>query len=366
VDDSWARTERPTARRRVEARREGRVARSAQLLSACALGAGLVSLLIFSGRLWQELSAVTKYCLSEGAVKAAREGVEALAMPAGVWAVMRSFVYMAIVIFVATAIAGFSQVGPVFSLTAASPKLRRLSPSRGLSEMFGGAAWVRLGLMAAKVAAVILILRTVILRHVLAGAFDGAAGVGDEYLWIGEVVFWAVAAMVAVEVVVGLVDYAWQRWRYEKGLRMTRSELLRELQASEGAPVVLSRRRDARTEMRKNTSQARSRENLRATLVVLGRPGGTAGHMACVIGFADGRSGSPVLMRKVLGKGVEEVREMARREGIAVVVSDSLCVEVCRSVDVSGVLPPRLVGTVAREAGNVLLGRNSHYEKVSA
>jgi flagellar biosynthesis protein FlhB len=42
-----------------------------------------------------------------------------------------------------------------------------------------------------------------------------------------------------------LLDYAWQRWKYEQDLKMTPEELRRELRESEGDPRLRARRRGA-------------------------------------------------------------------------------------------------------------------------
>jgi flagellar biosynthesis protein FlhB len=62
--------------------------------------------------------------------------------------------------------------------------------------------------------------------------------------YLSSVLFKLGLGVVGVYLVFGIGDYLFQRWQYQKEMRMTREELMRELREEEGSPEIKGAFRD--------------------------------------------------------------------------------------------------------------------------
>lgn len=240
-DDLDDKTEAPTPQRRREARERGQVARTQDLAAAALLLGAMLLLKGFGPGLFAALRTAMAEALgpeSMANVDAAGVGVESKrAVAAAAWALAPVLVGL---VMIAVAV-NVAQVGFVFNAS----RLREGSlfkPFRGAGRRLRPG---QVALNALKLAAVILAgywavrnrvgeIVTLQQMQLLPALGAGAAIVFSAGLWIG-------AAMLAM----ALADYAYQRWRLERELRMTRQEVKDELRASEGDPAMKKRRREA-------------------------------------------------------------------------------------------------------------------------
>lgn len=231
------RTEAPTPRRRAQARRQGRVARSSQLSFAAAILA-FAAVASYAGARGLALMRAA-FAASFDAVRDGDSPLAALRACAWVGAQVLGLPLLAV--FVAVWLVGLAQVGPMFSAAAVAPRperfgerLRSLFSPAGLGE----AAWSAFAaIVLAFVAGLVLLAAWPGLldlgRRTPAGAaaaFGG--GLRALLVWMG-----------ATLVLFGVADLVLRRLRLLRALRMTRREWLRESRESEGDPHVRAARR---------------------------------------------------------------------------------------------------------------------------
>ena len=233
------RTEAPTPRRRQQARREGHVARSNDLVAAAILVGALAGLHATGGRMLQSWRRVMVLAL-DARPDALAEPVRDIAWTAA-WGVLP---LLGVVMAVAVA-ANVGQVGLLFLPQRLAPRLDALSPAKGFSRIYSGRAGGVLMMNLAKFVVAGLVgwlavrarLEDLLLLPTLEIAPAAARG--------GGIVVDIAMKMALALLVLGLVDYASQRWRHEQELRMTRQQLRDELKLTEGDPQVKARRRRA-------------------------------------------------------------------------------------------------------------------------
>ena len=239
-DDLDDKTEAPTPQRRREARERGQVARTQDLAAATLLLGAMLLLKGFGPGLLAALQAAMAEALgpeSMASVEAAAVGRESKRAVAAAASALAPVLAGLVMIAVA---ANVAQVGFVFNAS----RLRQggvFKPFRGAGRRLRPG---QVALSAVKLAAVvfagywavrgrlgeIVSLQRMELPQAV-GA--GASIVFSAGLWVG-------AAMLGL----ALADYAYQRWRLERELRMTRQEVKDELRASEGDPAMKKRRRE--------------------------------------------------------------------------------------------------------------------------
>ena len=240
-----------------EARRQGQVARSADLTGAAVLLAAVVALWLSGGVLLRELIEMVGGMLSFDSVT---PGVGS-AGGGLVWSQTAPVVWIAVcfccVIAFIAAVTGIAQVGLHISGEVISPRLDRLSAARGLRRIFSSRGLVRLILALGKIASVGVVAAITIAGQLPQIVSDCGFGIERQgagaWAMLGRMA-WRIAGVLAV---LAAIDWAFQWRRHRQDLMMTRREILEDLRKSEGDPLMRSKlRRYHLAEMQNDPPQA--------------------------------------------------------------------------------------------------------------
>jgi len=234
----------PTPLRLAEARRKGQVARSADLSSVLTVLGGVVLLGLAGGRMLGALTSMTASLLDvrPGGGLALAETGEVL------WSALGP-VLGAVGLFLAgmiavAALGGFIQVGPLAAAENVRPDFSRLSPSEGLRRLLSLRTCVRAGFALAKIAVVSGIGYTAIrsdLPRIVRAARLSARDLAGEAGSLAAALGLKIAGALLV---LGILDYLYQRWQFRRDLMMTRAELLADMRQMEGDPRIRTRRKE--------------------------------------------------------------------------------------------------------------------------
>ena len=235
---SGARTERPTPKRLVEARRRGEVAVSHELTGAVALLAGLAVLAACAPWWFAALAGEVRNGLL---IAIGAERPPAAALTAAALAVLRLSAPPALAAAAAAVAAGLLQTGGLFTLASLSPRWERLDPIRGLGRLFSGARLASLGLGLVKAAlAVAMVLSGWRATAATLAQLPRSEAPGRAYAPLLWPLAWRLALLL---VLFGALDLLLVRWRHQRQLRMSRDEVRREAREEEGDPRHRSERR---------------------------------------------------------------------------------------------------------------------------
>ncbi len=325
-------SEQPTPHRLQEARRKGQVAVSRDLsggvvfvvaFGALALGAsawvgGLVSYLA--------ASLAAAFTVQSPMVAGGR------AMNAAVSASLPTLVSAT----VAAGVVGLMQTKGLFSWDALRVDLGRVSPKA--SRVVSGAALVEVGKGLLKVsAAALLVWLTVrpMLRPIANLTGVSPRGLLLALGRIGARVGWRLGLLMLV---LGLLDYVWQRRRHLRSLRMTRDEVKREFKDAEGDP----RHKAERQRLHRDLLEQRMIEDVRKADFVVVNPD----HIAVAIRYERDREAAPVVVAKGERFVAERIKAIARDAGVPIFRDVSLARSL-RDVQEGDEIPEALYEAVA-------------------
>lgn len=260
------RTQAPSKRRRQQAKERGQVPRSPELTAAVGLLAAVALLGMLGGDLVAALVAAVRAPWGEtssfatdpaGVAAGVRQAVLGVALPLG---------GMLGGILVAAIAAHQAQVGGLWAPGLIAPDPSRLWGGGGGtfgSKVARGAWGLAKALVIATVAAWAIRSRWDTLGRL--GAMDGRSLASA----IGALLRSLAFALGAASLVLGLVDYAWQRARLEALLRMTPDEHREDQKSVEGDPALRARRQRAAKSRRVDPGAALAG----ARIVLTGGPG---------------------------------------------------------------------------------------------
>jgi flagellar biosynthetic protein FlhB len=332
------RTEPATPRRREEARERGQVARSADLSSAAVLLAAVLALR-FAGRpLTQGLFASTSAVL-EGLA-----GVDG--DPAAVWvhfggaftAVLLGFLPFVGIVLTAAVAVNLFQVGFLLTAHPLMPDLGRLNPVDGLARLFSVRGLVRLAGGLLKLGLVGLMVFWTIwaerasLVELSGRGFEQIPGISVDLM---ETL--SLRAALAL-LVLAVAEFGFQKWQFERDLRMSKRELREELRRFEGDPRMRERRRAVQRQL------ALERMTLavpQATVVITNPT-----HFAVAVRFEKPMD-APVVVAKGAEQMARRIRESAMEHGIPIVERQDLARALYRGVEVGHAIPSSLYQAVA-------------------
>ncbi len=330
--DKNSKTEKATPQRKQKARKEGQLAKSAEIPVATSLLAATGALAVM-GRPALEAAAMAMERTFTAA--ASPDALAASAGQAGQLMLVLGAPMLGVSV-IAGVTAGISQVGVRLYPEQAKPKFNRLNPKRGLEKFKPTVAGWELIRSTAKLAAVAAVVWPSISSwrdhlgtdRTLAGAIDRLGGVYGGILLRAT----ALAAVIAI------ADLIYQRKRLEKQIRMTKDEVKRENKDSEGDPLLRAARRRRAGELSRN----RMMRDAASADVLLVNPT----HLAVALRY-DPVDGAPRVVAKGADRIADKLRTIAARNGIPITADKPLARALFRRCKVGQHVPSALYEAVA-------------------
>ena len=334
------RTEKPTPKRRNEARKKGQVAKSADINGSVVMLASLFALGSFGPKIVQTLENSMLTGLSQishpDVVSQQGLGKVLLSTFSGV---LTSVGPIAGVCMVAGVLANVAQVRPKLNAHALKPDVKKLNPKNGIKRLLGPSSAFEAGKGILKVT----LLGVVALITIKPKIGEIAASVGmspqDFLSTAGSTIFAVGKRLALAYLVIAIGDYFFQRYRNEKSLKMSKEDIKEEGKAHSLPPEV----RGAIRRRQLQAARARMMSAVPQADVVVTNPT----HFAVALAY-DGRKGAP----EVLAKGPDlvalQIRRIAEEHGIPIVEDPPLARALHASVEVGHEIPEEFFQAVAQ------------------
>ena len=332
-------TEQATPKRREEARQKGQVARSNELSSVAILMSGLLALSSLGAYMYERLRAfMIDLFVNSFAIQLDALAIRTYALTWGSGYV--EIVAPMILLLIATAlVVNYAQVGVLFTGQPLMPKFDRLSPLSGLKRIFSSRGLVELAKGLFKVAAVAYITYLTISSEAENFILFMDMEVGQIFSLSGDIILKLGFRITLLLLIMAILDYSFQRWDYEKSLRMTRQEVREELRQQEGDPQVRARVRALQREM----SQQRMMSDVGQADVVVTNPT----HVAVALCYAVEEMAAPVVVAKGQRLIAQKIKELAREAGVPLVENKPLAQALFKAVRIGEPIPEALYKAVA-------------------
>ena len=334
------RTESATPRKREEARKEGRIARSQDLSTAAVLLAGTVLLAGVGGR---ELTGFAARLLREsartlssgpltsaGAIQILRDTVQGLIMAMLPFALGMTGIVVSV---------NLAQTRGVASLKPITPSFTNVNLLGGLKRILNLDSLVTLLKSSVKIA----LLGLITLQVVRSNWPELVSLAGAGPLEIG-----LVARMLAVKLAltVGLAflviagaDYAYQCFQFEKSLRMTRQDVMNENKDSEGNPMIKGHVRA----LARARARQRMLQDVPTADVVVVNPT----HVAVALTYDGDVAPAPIVVAMGERKLAERIKALAFQANVPVIENRAAARALLATATVGQMVPSALYAVVA-------------------
>ena len=339
-ESSEEKTEEPTSRRLQKAREEGQVARSPELPAAAVTIAALAMILITGNMLISKLAEA----FSSG-FNFDRKLVHSSNLLPAIFAheLLDSFLLIAplLLLTAAVAIASSGATGGfLFEMGSVAPKFSKINPLNGFKRMFGVKAAVELGKALLKFTLVsgavawVLIDNVGTLNKISRMALEPGLSVAGELLTRSALIMACALAVIA------MIDVPFQRWQFNKQMRMTKQEVKDEMKDMEGRPEIKAQIRRRQREM----SNARMMDGVKNADVVITNPE----HFAVALAYDPNGDSAPILLAKGADAVAARIREEAQKHGVEIFQAAPLARALYFTTEVNHQVPEDLYYAVAQ------------------
>lgn len=332
------RTEAPTPRRLAEIRRRGQVAKSVELSSALSLLVGVYMLRSQGDELVNGLGQLMREAF--GAL--ARPDLSLVAMQARGSALILSTVRLMgplVIAMMATGVLStLAQTRGLVALALLKPNLNRVNPLANLKTLVSRHSLVEIAQDLGRLTAIGLVILTPLPQRLTEIATASTAGVPNGIALLVKTGYEISLRVALVFLGIAVVDYIYQRRRFQQSIRMTREEILEEMRSAEGSPHLKGRIR----QMQRRLARLRMMQQVPKADVVITNPT----HLAIALKY-DGRTMvAPTVVAK--GKGViaAQIVRVARQHRVPIVENPPLAHALIR-LEIGMQIPPALYQAVA-------------------
>jgi flagellar biosynthetic protein FlhB len=333
-------TEKPTGKRLDEARKKGQVAKSQDINQAVVLMASLFVLSSQGPKMANNLKAAMQSSLeliSNPAV-VSKNGLGGL-LTQNMHVMLQCVAPIAFTCLAAGVLANVAQVRPRPAMERIKPSFKKINPAAGAKRLFGPQSAVESLKQLVKLTAVGVIAAMSLLPKLdELGALVGMPP-GQFFATVGSIVLGLAQRAGAAYLIIAALDYAYQKWKTGKDLKMSKQEVKEEHKSAETSPEVRGAIR------RRQMEEARKRmmDDIPQADVVVTNPT----HFAVALAY-DGESPAP----KVLAKGQDliamQIKKIAKEHDVPVIEDKPLARGLFAAVEVGHMIPEEFFQAVAQ------------------
>ena len=346
-------TEKATPKKLDDARKEGRVARSSDLINGFMLLVMFFVLKLFGGIMaGLFLDSFVKYYN-----KASDISMEVFDVRQAVN--LSNEIILDIVIaslpvligsFIVALVGNIVQVGWKVTGKPLKPKLDRLNPIGGLKRMFSQEKVVELIKSILKVLAIALVAYNEVKDRwkFILNLYDFEFM--QAILNIFDIVLDVGIKISLIFVVIGLADFGYHKWKHLHDLRMSKQEVKDEMKQSEGDPQIKGQ---IRQKMREG-ARRRMMQDLPKADVVITNPT----HFAVAVKYDKETAEAPYVLAKGADYVAANIKEIAKANNIEIVENKPLARMLYYNVEIGDQIPPELYQMVAEVLAYVYSVKN--------
>ncbi|CAM4034441.1 flagellar biosynthesis protein FlhB [Lederbergia lenta] len=332
-------TEKATPKKRQDSKKKGQTAKSQDVNTAIGLLAVFGFLSFFSSQMGSIILATFRHTFSTYMLMDVTEAnVQLVLMD-----ILKELVFLLGPIMLVALVAGIAanllQVGFMFTTEPLQPKLEKLDPIKGLKRIFSIRAIVELMKSILKIGFVGVITVSVLwmrFDEVLVLAHQSVASalktIGSLTLQMG------IAASLAL-LFLSLFDFLYQKYDFEKNIRMSKQDLKDEYKNMEGDPLIKSKIKQKQREM----AMSRMMQEVPKADVIITNPT----HYAIALKYDETNADAPIVVAKGVDFMAQKIKLIAGNHKIVMVENRPLARSLYDQVEIGEVIPDDFFKAVA-------------------
>lgn len=331
-------TEDATPKKKSDARKKGQIPKSKEVALALTLLSSTIVIATLGGYVGNELKATMITFLNNYLTMALDYNSVQKISVIVVWRLAVTFIPVVVPIMLMGVLANFLQTGALITSEPLKPDLTKLNPIAGLKRMFSMRSVVQLLKDSALVAVV---------------GYIGYKFIRDNYTYIltlgnlnpagvisamGSLIVSIFFKITIVMITIALADYIYQRYQFNKDLRMTKQEIKEEYKQSEGDPQIKGKIRQKQKEM----AMRRMMQEVPKATVVVTNPT----HISVALKYEEGKN-APIVVAKGADNVALRIKELAKENDVPIIENKPLARLMYKELELDQEVPVEMYQAVA-------------------
>lgn len=338
---SGEKTEKATPRRRKEARDKGQVVKSVEVNGAIILLFTYLGLQLFGLMMSNDLKLLFTDFISNQYLS--QPGEEIGNFQNTYMLILKHFFTVCGplfgIAFITALVVNYLQVGFMFAPKLLGMKFDKINPLAGMKRMFSTRSVVELVKSILKM----IIVGTVVYME-FTSKFKQIPNLAYIDLTQSFMIVWSSVMGILWKagltlLIFGIFDYAYQKWEFEKNIKMSKEEIKQEYKLLEGDPKVKAKIR----EVQRHMGMRRMMQRIPEADVVITNPT----HFAIVLKYDDKKNKAPIVIAKGQDFIALKIKEEAKKYKIHIVENKPLARTLFKTTDIDEAIPEDLYQAVA-------------------
>lgn len=332
-------TERATPKKRQDERKKGKVAKSQDVNTAFLLLFTFIILFSFGNFMKETMTSLYKHTFTEFIHWEVTEKTVQQIFSGATLEVAKMLAPIMIIAIIAALAANFLQIGFLFTTEPLKFDLKKIDPIQGAKRIFSIRALVELLKSLLKIVSIGVATFAVIWFYkddMMMTAFKTPeASLG----FFGKVTITMGITVIILLLFLAVFDYAYQRYDYEKNMRMSKQDIKDEYKNMEGDPLIKSKIKERQRQM----ATRRMMSEVPHADVIITNPT----HIAIAIKYDEEKASAPYVVAKGVDDVAQKIKEIAKKNDIIMVENKPLARSLYRAIDVGDMIPEVFFQAVA-------------------
>lgn len=343
-------TEPATEKRRQEAVDRGNVPKSQDLSSVVVLLTGFLMLRYYGAELYGMCGDYMRYTFSHAIFSSLTLPDTLVLANQFILILVKILAPFLVGIVLSAVISNVLQTGFLFRFEPLMPDLDRLNPISGIQNIF---SWKLVAEVVKSIFKIMIV------------AYIPYATIRDQFpllmrfvqldpvpavIILLKLIFVMAVKIILVLLALALADWAFQRWRHEENIKMSKDEIKEEYKQREGDPRVKQKIR----EKQRQASSRRMMEEVPKATVVVTNPT----HIACALKYDPEHDHAPTVVAMGAGLIARRIKEIALEHKVPIIENKPLARQMYKMLEIGDEIPSDLYAAVVEILAQVYRMKN--------
>jgi flagellar biosynthesis protein FlhB len=333
-------TEKATPKKRQDSRKKGQILKSQDVTSAILLLSVFLFLFFAAGFMRDRFFVFFHQAFIEYITLPKLDEDQAMLIYGEVLIQMALLLLPVMLVAVVAGIAGnIFQFGLLLTAEPLKMDLKKIDPIKGLKRIFSIRAIIELIKSVLKISFIGTTTTLILMANI-----DKVLGLAFKSPWDTLTTVGQLAALMGITAAfvllfISILDFMYQKFDYEKNLRMSKQDIKDEHKNSEGDPIIKSRIKQLQREM----AMRRMMQEVPHADVVITNPT----HYAIALKYKDGDMDAPIVVAKGVDFVAQKIKLIATENNIVMVENRPLARSLYDDVEIGGRIPEEFFKAIA-------------------
>jgi len=343
-------TEPATEKRRQEAAERGNIAKSQDLSSVVTLLVGFLMLRYYGPQIFGMCGEYMRYTFSHAIFTTMNLPDTLILFNQFIYTLLRILSPFMAAIVLGSIASNIIQTGFMFRFDPLMPDLDRLNPISGIQNIFSWKMVAELIKSILKIAVVAYIPYSTMREQIPMLIRFIQLEPMPAFIILLKTIFVMAIKIILILLVLAMADWAFQKWRHEENIRMSKDEIKDEYKQREGDPKVKQKIR----EKQRQASSRRMMEEVPKATVVVTNPT----HIACALRYDPDNDNAPLLVAMGTGLIARKIKEIAKENNVPIIENKPLARQLHKMLEVGDEIPSDLYAAVVEILAQVYRMKN--------